>query len=132
MYSHAHKIGPRAEYRIKQGKRVLASPTLATKYRKLKALTISVGYYEPTGKTPQRQLTYDVNIGFAKAVFRLACSNGDCVRGDHELTEELAQAIGKRNEIAEGELLCPGWLSKDTIKKTKCNHVMRYRLKLAY
>lgn len=132
MFAHTRKLGPRAEYRHKQGRRVEASPTLAATYSKLKALTVSVGYYGPGATIPQRQLTYDVNIGFAKSVFRLACSNGDCVRGDHELTEELSKAIAKGSTKVEGEQCCQGWLSKDMIKKTKCNHVMHYTLKLAY
>ena len=121
MYFTTRKLGPRAEYRQKQGRRVEASKTLAKTYSKLKALTVSVGYYAPESKVPQRQMTYDVNIGFAKSVFRLACSNMDCVRGDHELTEELSKAIAHRIKKVEGEQCCQGWLSKDTIKKTKCN-----------
>jgi len=132
MYAHARKTSPRAEYRDQQAKRVTAAPTLAEKYGKLKALTVNVGYYGPEGKTPQRQLTYDVNLGHAKSVFRLDCSNGDCVRGDHDLSDELAKAITKRTKKVEGEQCCQGWLSKDNINKTKCNHVIRYQLKLAY
>ena len=132
MYAHAHKASPRAEYRDKQAKRVTAAPTLAEKYGKLKALTVNVGYYAPEGEKPQRQLTYAVNLGHAKSVFRLDCSNRDCVRGDHDLTEELAKAISKRSKKVEGEQRCRGWLNKDNINKVKCNHVIRYQLKLAY
>jgi len=129
---HAHKFGARAEYRIQQGQRVVASPTLAAKYRKLKSLKVSVGYYAPQGVTEQRQLTYDVNLVNAKSVFRLDCSNGDCVQGDHELTKAVAAAVAKRRKVVEGELRCQGWLSKDQINKSKCNHLIRYKLKLAY
>jgi hypothetical protein len=129
---HAHKFGARAEYRIQQGQRVVASPTLAAKYCKLKSLKVSVGYYAPEGVSEQRQLTYDVNLVNAKSVFRLDCSNGDCVQGDHELTKALAVAVAKRRKVVEGELRCQGWLSKDQINKSKCNHLIRYKLKLAY
>ena len=129
---YAHRIGPRAEYRERQGKRVVASPTLAEKYRKLKSLKVSVGYYAPEGITQQRQLTYTVNLTNAKSVFRLDCPNAECVQGDFELTKELAVAIAKRHKMAEGEMCCQGWLSKDKINKSKCNHVLRYKLKLAY
>jgi hypothetical protein len=129
---YTHKTGPRAEYREKQGRRVIASPTLAEKYGKLKALTVNFGYYAPEGRIQQRQLTYDVNLSHAKSVFRLDCSNEECVRGDHDLTEELAQAVAKRSKKVEGELCCQGWLRKDAIRKAKCNHVLRYKMKLAY
>ncbi len=132
MYVHTRKLGARAEYRQKQGQRVVASPTLAEKYRKLKSLKVSVGYYAPEGVTQERQLTYDVNLGHAKSVFRFDCPNAECVQGDFELTKELAAAAAKRAKTVEGELRCKGWQDRASIKKTKCNHVIRYKLKLAY
>jgi hypothetical protein len=132
MYAYTRKLGPRAEYRQQQGQRVVAAPTLAKKYHKLKSLKVSVGYFAPGGVTEQRQLTYDVNLGHAKSVFRLDCPNAECVQGDFELTKELAAAAAKRAKTVEGELRCAGWLNRESIKKTKCNHVLRYKLKLAY
>ena len=129
---YVHKIGPRAEYREQQGLRVKAAPSLAEKYNKLKSLTVNVGYYAPEGVIKYRQLTYDVNLGHAKSVFRLDCPNEECVQGDFELTKELAAATAKRAKIVEGELSCQGWQNKASIKKAKCNHVLRYKLKLAY
>jgi len=129
---YTHKLGPRAEYRTQQGQRVVASPTLAEKYGKLKSLKVSVGYYAPEGVTQERQMTYDVNLGHAKSVFRLDCPNTECVQGDFELTKELAAAAAKRAKTVEGELRCKGWKDRASIKKTKCNHLIRYKLKLAY
>jgi len=129
---HANKFGARAEYRTQQGQRVVASPTLAEKYRKLKSLKVSVGYYAPEGITQERQMTYEVNLGHAKSVFRLDCPNTECVQGDFELTKELAAAAAKRAKAVEGELRCKGWKHRASIKKTKCNHLIRYKLKLAY
>ena len=129
---YRHRLGPRAEYREQQGQRVVASPTLAEKYRKLKSLKVSVGYFAPEGVTEERQLIYDVNLGHAKSVFRLDCPNAECVQGDFELTKELAAAATKRAKTVEGELRCNGWQDRASIKKTKCNRVIRYKLKLAY
>ena len=129
---NTRKSSPRAIYRGEQAKRINAAPTLAEKFGRLKALTVTVGYYAPESTVPQRQLTYDVNLDHAKSVFRIDCANGDCVCGDHELTDALAKAITKRSKKVEGEQCCQGWLSKDTINKTKCNHVLHYQLKLAY
>ncbi len=129
---YTHKLGPRAEYREKQGVRVAAAPCLAEKYRKLKSLTVNVGYYAPTGTIKYRDLTYDVNLHHAKSVFRLDCANDECVQGDFDLTEELAAATAKRAKTVAGELCCKGWQNKASIKKIKCNHVLRYKLKLGY
>lgn len=128
----AHKIGPRAEYREQQGRRIAAAPSIAEKYRKLKSLKVNVGYFAPDGTTPYRKLSHDVNLNHAKTIFRLDCCNDECVQGDHELTDALAKAIAKRSKELTGELRCQGWQNKASIKKTKCNHVLRYQLKLGY
>ena len=127
---HVHKQGLRAEYRERQRQQVIASPCLAEKYLQLKSLTVNAGYYAPAGATQYRQLTYDVNLSHAKSVFRLDCCNAECVQGDHDLTAELSKAITQRAKTVSGELCCNGWQNKALIKKTKCNHVLRYKLKL--
>ena len=132
MFVHTRHQGPRAEYRQKQGQRVVASPSLAQKYGKLKSLTVKVGYFAPEGGIQFRQMTYAVNLDHAKSVFRLDCCSGECVQGDHELTEELAKAIAHRTTMVKGDLCCTGWQNKESIKTTKCNHVLRYKLKLGY
>lgn len=124
--------GPRAEYREQQSQRVKASPSLAEKYQKLKSLTVNFGYYAPQNGARQRQLTYDVNLGHAKSVFRIECTNDECIRGDFDLTEELAKAVAKKRTRVEGELCCDGWQSKARINQVKCQHILRYNLKLAY
>lgn len=129
---YAHKQTPRAIYRDEQNRRVSAAPCLAEKYGKLRSLTVSVGYFAPEGKVQYRQLTYDVNLSHAKLIFRLDCPNKECVQGDFDLTKELAVAATKRAKTVAGKLCCNGWQNKAAIKKTRCNHVLRYKLKLGY
>ena len=129
---YAHKQTPRALFREAQKQRVAASPSLADKYGKLKSLTVSVSYLAPGGITQYRQMTYDVTLSHAKSIFRLDCPNAECVQGDFELTKALATAASKRMKIVAGELCCSGWQNKESIKKVKCNHVLRYKLKLGY
>ena len=129
---YARKLGPRAEYREQQGRRVTAAVCLAEKYQKLKSLTVNVGYYAPEGIVKYRQLTYAVNLNHAKSIFRIDCCNDECVQGDFDLTKELAAAAAKRAKVVAGELCCQGWQNKASIKKTKCNHILRYQLKLGY
>src|SRR5690242_10085526 len=100
------KLGFRAEYRETQRQRIIASPTLADKYRKLKSLKVNASHFAPDGKTQQKQLTYDINLSHAKSVFRFDCSNDECVQGDHELTKELEKAVAKGAKTLEGELCC--------------------------
>jgi hypothetical protein len=129
---YRHRIGLRAEYRNQEGERVKASPSLADKFQKLKSLIVHLGYYSPTGATQNRQLKYMVNLGNAKSVFRFSCPNDECIRGDFDLTQELASAVAKQRTKVTGELSCQGWQSKTKIDTVHCHNILRYELKLAY
>ena len=127
-----HRTGLRAEYRDQEGERVKASPSLADKFQKLKSLIVHLGYYSPDGVTQNRQLKYMVNLDGAKSVFRFTCPNDECIRGDFDLTQELASAVAKRRTRVTGELSCQGWQKKTTIDMVRCHNILRYELKLAY
>jgi hypothetical protein len=65
-------------------------------------------------------------------VVRFDCSNYECVRGDFDLSEVLAQAVARRRTTVAGEMCCQGWHSKTTIDEVRCHNILRYKLKLAY
>lgn len=109
-----------------------ASPSLADKFQKLKSLIVKVGYYNPKGVAQNGQLKYVVNLENAKSVFRFRCPNDECIRGDFDLTKELASAVAQKRTTVSGELSCQGWQNKTTIDTIHCHNVLRYELKLAY
>jgi hypothetical protein len=129
---YRQRIGLRAEYRDQEGARVKASPSLADKFRKLKSLIVRLGYYNPKGLAPNSQLNYVVNLENAKSVFRFRCPNEECIRGDFDLTKELASAVAKKRTAVTGEMSCQGWQSKAAIDTVHCHNILRYELKLAY
>ncbi len=122
----------RAEYRDQEGERVKASPSLADKFRKLKSLIVKLGYYNPKGLAPNSQLNYVVNLENAKSVFRFRCPNEECIRGDFDLTRELASAVAQKRTTVSGKLSCQGWQNKTTIDTVHCHNILHYELKLAY
>ena len=129
---YRQRIGLRAEYRDQEGERVKASPSLADKFRKLKSLIVNLGYYNPKGLAPNSQLNYVVNLENAKSVFRFRCPNEECIRGDFDLTKELASAVAKKRTTVTGEMSCQGWQNKAAIDTVHCHNILRYELKLAY
>jgi hypothetical protein len=129
---YRQRIGLRAEYRNQEGERVKASPSLADKFQKLKSLTVNLGYYNPKGVAQNGQLKYAVNLENAKSVFRFRCLNDECIRGDFDLTEELASAVAQKRTDVSGELSCQGWQNKATVDTVHCHNVLRYRLTLTY
>ena len=129
---YRHRIGLRAEYRNQEGERVKASPSLADKFQKLKSLIVNLRYYDPNGLAQNGQFKYMVNLDGAKSVFRIRCPNDECIRGDFDLTKELASAVAKRHTKVSGELSCQGWQNKTTIDTVHCHNILRYEFKLAY
>jgi hypothetical protein len=129
---YRQRIGARSEYRQQEGQRVKDSATLSDTFRKLKSLTAILEYYAPEGDTKTSQIKYVVNLANAKSVFRFSCPNSECVRGDFDLSEELATGIRGRQKTINGKMICQGWRSKTTIDTVHCNNILRYTLSLGY
>ena len=126
------RFGARAEYREQERQRVKDSSTLAEAFKKLKSLTVEFEHYDPEGTTKNNRVKYQVNVQNAKSVFRFDCSNNECVGGDFDLTEQIAEAVSARKTVATGEVVCQGWRSRTTINTVRCNNIFRYKLKLGY
>ena len=129
---HRQKTGARAEYRQQETQRIRDSASLADKFPRLKSLTVDLTYYDPKGVTRSSQIKYKVNLTNAKSVFRFDCLNNECVRGDFDLSEDLANAIAAHRTSAAGEMCCQGWRSKTTIGTVQCHNILRYTLSLGY
>jgi hypothetical protein len=127
-----HRFGTSAEHRQEQAQRVLDSPSLATKFAGLKSLTVDLIHVHPDTKTQSSPVKYEVNLSGAKSVFRFNCPNQECVRGDFDLTDELAKAITGHRASATGELVCRGWRSKTAIDRVPCGNILRYTFRLKY
>ena len=129
---HQQRHGPRAEYREEEGQRVRESATLGEAFRKLKRLTVSLEYSDPAGLAKSKQVKYEVNLANAKSVFRFNCLNDECIRGDFDLSDELAKAVSDRRSSVSGEVVCQGWRSRTTIDSVHCHNILRYTLSLGY
>lgn len=128
----AQRVNPRKEYLLRERQRVLESPSLSEKFRKLKSLTVDLGYFNPDGETRNSQVKYTVNLEHAKSVFRFGCHNHECVRGDFDLSEVLAEAVAARRPTVSGEVRCQGWRNRAGIDTVPCHNLLRYKLTLKY
>lgn len=126
------KFTPREDYREQQRQRAEASVCLSQRFRELKSLTVEFGYFSQEGLRRNQPIKYTVNTDRAKSVFRLDCVNNECVCGDFDLSEALAQAVATRQATATGEMRCQGWLSKTAIDRIRCHTILRYKLSLEY
>lgn len=126
------RTSPRNEYLLQENQRVQESPTLAVKFPRLKSMTVDLGYYDSEARGSSSQMKYTVNLQNARSVFRVGCQNPECVRGDFDLSEVLAQAVSERLTTFSGELSCQGWQSRSTIDSVRCGKILRYTLTLGY
>lgn len=126
------RTSPRSEFMAQENLRVQQSPTLKEKFPKLKTLTVELSHYDPTGVSRSSQVKQTVNVAFAKSVFRVACHNQECVRGDFDLSPALAAAIAKKKPSITGEMCCKGWRNRATIDVTPCENILRYKITLGY
>jgi hypothetical protein len=129
---YRQRTGARFEHREQESQRVKDSPSLADRFRKLKSLTVDLSFYDPEGVSKTSQVKYTVNITNAKSVFRFNCPNTECIRGDFDLTDQLATAVAKRKTMVTGEMVCQGWRSKTTVDTVRCANILRYKLTLGY
>src|SRR6267142_2622312 len=115
-----HKGGARAEQRRQDNQRVNESASLADRFRDLRTLTVDLAHYDPDGRAKTGEIKYTVNLANAKSMFRFSCPNEECVAGDFDLSQELANAIASRRTTASGEIICHGWRSKTTVDRIRC------------
>jgi hypothetical protein len=129
----SRKVNPRTEYRLRRTEQVNNSPSLAEKFPKLKSLRVTIDYFDSTGAARTGGMKYKVNLAHGKSLLSFNCVNFDCVGGDYDLTDELAQAVAAKRTILEGELRCQGTRYNRERKESRpCQSILRYKLSLAY
>ena len=133
MFSQPYKkMGPREEYQQQEGQRIKDSITLSEKFRDLSSLTADLVFYDAESLFKKSELKCTYNLDHAKSVFYFKCPNDECIRGDFDLSEDLARAVAEHRTTVTGKSCCQGWLSKTTIDRVHCHSVLQYTLGLAY
>jgi hypothetical protein len=126
------KTNPRAEYRLREVERINQSASLAEKFPKLKSLKVDLSYFEPDGLTRTAELKYRVNVEHAKSAFSVVCQSGECLAGDFDISDAIAEAVAKKRKTVEGEVRCQGTRVRPKEDKKPCRNLLRYKLTLGY
>jgi len=129
---HVPKRSPRQEYRLKQRERIDASPAIAKKFPKLKALRVTLEFFDASGSTKQGEMKCKLNVEHAKSVLWFACPGVECSCGDFDLSEALAKAVAGGRKVATGELRCEGTRMRGDREPVPCKTVLHYKLNLNY
>ena len=131
-YMHVPKRSQRQEYRLKQRERIEASPLIAKKFPGLKALRVTLEFFDATGSTKQGEMKCKLNVGVAKSALWFACPGVECTCGDFNLSGALAKAVGERRKVATGELRCEGTRKRGDRQPVACGTMLRFKLNLNY
>ena len=122
----------RAEYRLREMERANSSPSLAEKFPRLKSLKADLTYFDPDGFTQTGEVRYKVNVTHAKSVFCFVCQSSECLAGNFDLSNAVAEAVARRRKCAAGEIRCQGTRENPKEIKRPCHNLLRYKLTLTY
>jgi hypothetical protein len=128
---HKPRHNPREEYRLKQREVIEASPFMAKKFPRLKTLGVTLEYFDAAG-TKNGEMKCKLNVEHARSVLWFACPGGDCLGGDFNLTEPLADAVKGFRKTSIGELQCQGTRKRGDRERVACQTLLRYKLILNY
>ncbi len=131
-YMHVPKRSLRQEYRLKQRELIDASPAIEKKFPRLKALKVTLEFFDAAGSAKQGEMKCKLNVEFAKSALWMACPGVECAGGDFDLSGALAKAVAGRREVATGELRCEGTRRHGDRVPVVCGTLLRYKLKLNY
>jgi len=129
---HVPKRSPRQEYRLKQQERIEASPLLAKKFPRLKALKVMLEYFDSSGNTKQGELKCKLNVEHARSLLWFACPGVECMCGDFDLSRALVKAVAGGSKVATGELRCHGTRKRGDREPVECGTLLRYKFNLNY
>lgn len=129
---HGRRTNPRAEYRLRRNELVNSSLTMQQKFPALKKLAIDIEYFDAGGITRTGAMTCKPNLLHAKSILCFNCTQPECVGGDFDLTNELAQAVSTGQKSVQGEMRCQGTQHKNRKDPGPCQSILRYKLSLSY
>jgi hypothetical protein len=126
------KSNPRREYRLRQRERIEASPLMAVRFPALKALRVTLEFFDPAGTSKQGGMKCKMYVEQARSVLWFACPGVDCTLGDFDLSDALVKAVAGREKVGRGELRCQGARKRVNGELAACGTVLRYKLNLNY
>lgn len=129
---HIPKRSLRQEHRLQQRERIDASPEIAKKFPHLKALRVTLEFFDASGSTKQGEMKCKLNVVHAKSMLWYACPGVECSCGDFDLSGALADAVAAGSKVRTGELRCEGKRMRGDREPAVCRTLLRYKLNLNY
>ncbi len=105
---------------------------MAVKFPRLKALRLTLEFFDAARSTKQGEMKCELNVEHAKSALWVACPGVGCTCGDFDLSRALAKAVAGRHKVAAGELRCQGTRKRGDREPVPCGTLLRYKLNLNY
>ena len=126
------KRNARQEYQQKLREQIDASPLLTKRFPRLRGLKMTLEFFDAEGRTKHGEMKCKLNLEHAKSALWFACQGVECLGGDFDLSQAVAQAVAGRRNVASGELRCQGTRKRGDREPMPCQAVLRYKLILNY
>jgi hypothetical protein len=123
MYGNASKSHAAAQRSAERRKREDEAPRLSAEVPRLTSLRIEVVEHVPNGTTKHVKLVVDR----APALFVIACGDGTCQEGGHDITREVISALRSQRPEYLGDSSCTG-----STGSAPCTRTISYRVAAAY
>ena len=98
----------------------------------LKALKVTLEFFDATGTTKNGEMKCSLHVEHAKSALWYACQGVECLGGDFDLSEALAEAVAGGKKAMSGELRCQGTRRRGDGQVVPCRALLRYKLTLTY
>lgn len=129
---HVPIRNPRQQHRLMQRQQAETAPLLADQFPRLKALKVTLQYYDAAGMTKNGEMKCKLNVQHAKSTLWFACPVGDCECGDFDLSQVVASAVQGRRKVVTGEVRCLGTRKRADHAQVPCHTLLRYKLNMNY
>ncbi len=120
------------EYRLKQRRRIEASPLMTNKFTLLHGLKVTLEYFDAKGITKSGEMKCRQNVTHMRSAVWFACPGLECTEGDFDLGQAMANAVAGRRTMVTGEIRCQGKRKRGDQDLMPCPALLRYKLNLDY
>jgi hypothetical protein len=73
-----------------------------------------------------------LHVEHARSALWFGCPGVECLGGDFDLSEALAEAVAGSRKVTSGELRCQGKRKRADREVVPCQTLLRYKLILSY
>lgn len=108
------------------------SASLATRYPRLKTLSVNLLYFDRQIVPWGHGLLYRANLQSAKSMLQFHCPNSMCNGGGFDLSKDLSSAVAELRKVVERAVPCRGSRDQESGQMAPCESVLHFKMNLTF